>query len=354
MRIYFARIAIVLMSLACVGMLVGPARADFKNFGIYQDTNANGVLDVGDTYIDGFMSWYTHYSAATSYNYGDHYVEDNQYPDPLNGFDDLTGAPYASDHDGDDPLSWLPMDDDELHIYMAWSHYDNNLPVPDPADSPLGEDSRRGGFALGMIANDFIRSRSDPTASGGYDLDIAIRNRDDGVYVPQVTLSDDPGEYYAIPDPDGGTDPYNYHFEGRWDYTASTGDGGVIAGIHNRDYFIDIDPSNKVISILGDGLVIRINPESLGNEFGDITKIVIYDFGYENGAGDTLGDTPPIGYVKLDENHPAIGIEIPMGIEDNMTFFIASIPDVVPEPSSLLALAMLAGIWVSCRRSPRS
>ena len=61
----------------------------------------------------------TYYSSASSYNYSAH--NDNAQI----GSSDLTGAPYAADQANDAVLSWLPMDDDELHMYMAWSHYDN-------------------------------------------------------------------------------------------------------------------------------------------------------------------------------------------------------------------------------------
>ena len=178
------------------------------------------------------------------------------------------------------------------------------------------------------------------------DLDIAIRN--DDTALPQVTLSDDyidengnitgrppaPGtldalaqeqEYYKITDPGG--EPYNHYFEGRWEYTKSTTDGGIIGGIHNGDYDIDIDPSDIVTSITSDGLVIRINPQDF-SEGTDITKIIIYDFGYAAGANQV---TP-------------VELEIPWGTAANKTFFIASIPEVVPEPSGLLSLLVIGGV----------
>ncbi|NIA07344.1 MAG: hypothetical protein GWP14_06875 [Actinobacteria bacterium] len=355
MRIRLAQIVMVSVCLMCVGMIVGPARADFKNFGIYQDTNGDGILNPGDTFINGFMSWYTFDSAATSYNYGDHGDA------AITGSSDLTGAPWASADANHNPLNWLRMDDDELHMYMSWSHYDNT--------SQEGIENQRGGFALGMIANDYIRGRTDLSPSGGYDLDIAIRN--DGTALPQVTLSDDytvtggattgrppfPGtkdnasqELYKITDPDG-TDPYNHHFEGRWNYTASTADGGIIGGIHNSDYDIDISPSDIVTSILGDGLVIRIDP----SRFTEVSKIIVYDFGFGNGAVDTLGNVAPAGYLGAGADFAGLGIEIPIGTDADKTFFIASIPEVIPEPVTLLSLTImaLASALVTRRRHSR-
>ena len=308
MRVHFAQTVTVSLVLVCLGILVSPARADYKNFGVYQDTNADGVLNPGDTYLGGFMSWMTYYSAATSYNYSAH-------SDPaLIGQSDLTGAPYAANQSGDPVLSWLPMDDDELHIYVAWSYYGNT--------SAEGELYERAGFSLGLIANDYIRGRTDFSASGGYDLDIAVRN--DATALPQVTMSDDydtngrppfPGfkadssqEFYKITDPDL-LDPYNHHFEGRWHYTASTADGGIIDGIHNGDYDIDIDPLDIVTSMTGDGLVIRIDPLA----FDEVSKIVIYDFGYSAGAVDTVGLTPPVGYNEFGP----VGLVIPLEIMEN-------------------------------------
>ena len=348
MRVHFARTVTVLLVLVCLGILVSPARADYKNFGVYQDTNADGVLNPGDTYLGGFMSWMTYISAATSYNYGNH-------NDPaLIGQSDLTGAPYAFNQANDTVLSWLPMDDDELHIYLAWSYYDNT--------SPEGVRNQRAGFSLGLIANDYIRypiSRTDFSPSGGYNLDIAVRN--DATAIPQVTMSDDydtngrppsPGfktdasqEFYKITDPNL-SDPYTDHFEGRWNYTASTADGGIIDGIHNGDYNIDITLSDIVTSVVGDGLVIRIDPQA----FDEVSKIVIYDFGYFAGAVDTLGLTAPVGYNEFGP----VGLEIPLGTDADKTFFIASIPVTVPEPSSLLGLTMLVGVWLTCRRPGRS
>ena len=343
----------------CLAILTGPAQADFKNFGIYQYTNGDGVLNPGDTFIDGFMSWYTYDSSGSSYNYGDHGDA------AITGSSDLTGAPWASADANHNPLNWLRMDDDELHMYMAWSNWDNT--------SQEGIDNQRGGFALGMIANDYIRERTDLTGSGGYDLDIAIRNETGAnATLPQVTLSDDytvtngattgrppfPGpkdnasqELYKITDPDG-PNPYNHHFEGAWNYTASTADGGVIAGIRNGDYDIDITPSNIVDTITGDGLVIRIDP----SRFTEVDKIIIYDFGYEIGLQDTLGSIAPAGYLGAGATFAGIGIEIPIigNIEDGyQAFFIASIPEMTPEPSSLFFLLIAVGVVAIRRRSSR-
>ncbi len=313
----------VFVLVVCLAILSNPVLAEFKNFGVYQDTNASGELDPEDTFLGGFMNWWTYDSAASSYNYGDHYVADNANPDPLDGFVDLTGAPWARIAQGNDDLISLPVnnpdlsDDDVLHIYMVWSWWDNNMAE--------GLENDRDGFSLGMLANSFIRSRSDESYGGGLDLDIAIRN--DGTSLPQVTLSDDfqddadlndgrplaprgkdnlSQELYWIPDPGG--EPYNHYFQGEWRYTVSTADGGVIGGIHNGDYDVLIDPDDLVTSVSGDGLVIRMDPQ----DYDELSKIIIYDFGYANGSYDP-----------------------------DMTFFIASIPELVPEPSALLSLLIL-------------
>lgn len=339
-----ARAVFVLVSiLAIVAVLSNPALAELKNFGVYQDTNANGELDVGDTFLGGFMNWYTYDSSSSSYNYGDHYSAGNPIAeDPLDGFTDLTGAPWARSEEGNDDLSWLPIsnpdlsDDDVLHLYMVWSWWDNNMPE--------GLNNDRDGFSLGMLANSFIRSRSDESYGGGLDLDIAIRN--DGSSLPQVTLSDDfqdganlndgrplaprgkdnlSQELYWIPDPGG--EPYTDYFEGRWRYTVSTADGGVIGGIHNGDYDVLIDPNDLVTSISGDGLVIRMDMQ----DYDELSKIIIYDFGYANGSYDP--DNP-------------VELEIPLGIDPDMTFFIASIPEVIPEPTALLSLLVMGAVIV--------
>ena len=356
MQRVFARTIFVLV--VCLGILSNPAlAAEYKNFGVYQDTETNGVLDVGDTYLGGFQNWYTYDSAASSYNYGDHYVDPNadpppEFSDPLNGFTDLTGAPWAKNEQGVLD-SWLPIsdgvpDDDVLHIYMVWSRYDNL-----PAQSLENKD----GFSLGLLANGFVRSRSDDSPGGGIDLDIAIRN--DDTAFPQVTLSDDYIDEFGnitgrppfpgILDPDAqeqefykiapGGAPYNHYFEGRWNYTVSTADGGVIGGIHNIDYDIEISPLYLVTSISSDGLVIRINPQDF-NENIQIKKVIIYDFGYDVDLGASRA-TP-------------VELEIPWGMDPNKTFFIASIPEVIPEPSALLSLLILGGIVVLGRGRAKS
>ena len=339
------RVSAYFLSIVIAGMLLlsSPTLADFKNFGAYQDTNGDGILNPGDTFLGGFMSWYTHYSGGTSYNYSDH--DD----DALEGFDDLTGGPYAADKENDpgDELSWLPRKEDELHMYLAWSEYDNT--------SPEGILYDREGYSLGMIANDYIPGSSDDSYSGGYDLDIAVR--DDDTSTPQVTLSDDydshggrppsPGtkdnasqEFYKIADPNLA-DPYNHHFQGRWDYTASTGDGGVIGGVSNSDYDIMVNMNTDIVtSIAGDGLVIRIDPLT----FDEVNKIVIYDFGYSAGAVDTVGQTPPVGYNEFGP----VPLEIPIGTDADKTFFIASIP--TPEPSIILCLLIPAAAFLIRRR----
>ncbi len=355
-----ARPVFVLVSiLAIVGILSNPVLADFKNFGIYQDTNADGVLNPGDTFIEGFMSWYTYYSAASSYNYNNHSDShlkiDEDHDQPY-----LTGAPYAADQADDGELSCLfdsPADEafaeDKLHIYMAWSKWDN---------APEQSGENKDGFALAMIANNYTREAATATVSGGYDLDIAINN--DGTSWPQVTLSDDyidkfgnvtgrppaPGildpdaleqEYYKIAP---GPAPYDHYFQGRWDYTENTGDGGVISGIHNIDYDIVINPSDIVQSISADGLVIRIDPLA----FRDVDTIVFYDFGYSEDAVDTLGDTVPLHYAGNTANFDPLRIEIAADTAASKTLFIASIP--VPEPSGLLSLLILGTIVVLGRR----
>lgn len=359
----------IVMVIVCLGVLSNPALADYKNFGIYLDTNGDGVLNPGDTFVDGFMSWYTHDSAGSSYNYNNH-------TDPqLSEATDLPGAPWASDYDDyapADPKTWLPMHEDELHMYMAWSNWDNT--------STEGIDNQRTGFALGMIANNYVNSRVSPPpppipqASGGYELDIAIRN--DGTALPQVTLSDDyldefgnttdgrppfPGtldtsaleqELYKTTASDS---TYGHYFEGDWDYTAdySTADGGVISGIHNIDHEIDIFPSKIVKSIDADGLVIRIDPQS----FDEVDKIVIYDFGYFNSAVDKTGDAPPTGYAGHTDTWAPLGIEIPIigNIENGyQAFFIASIPEEVPEPSTLLTLLVIGTTVVLSRRRAKN
>ena len=350
MRKIFARTIFVV--LVCLGMLSSPVLADFKNFGVYQDTNPNGRLDPGDKFLGGVMSWLTMYSAASSYNYSKH-KDDPALPE-------LTGAPYAIDYansllsEDDKVFSWLPMEDDELYLYMVWSDYDNTEHAPELS-----------GFSLGLIANDYQIGRTDPDPSGGFHLNIAVRNDDSSGSVPQVTLSDDyvptnaddpgrptsPGyqqngsqEFYktAVDTAPGAL--YNHFFEGIWNYTASTGDGGVIGGINNGEYDITYNPDNDniVTEVIGDGLVIRIDPEDLG----EITNIVIWDFGYSAEAVDTPGVmTPPAHYTWFPQ-----ALVIPIGTEMNKTFFIASIPEVIPEPSGLLSLLILGGVAILGRR----
>ena len=80
-------------------------------------------------------------------------------------------------------------------------------------------------------------------------------------------------------------------------------------------------------SVAGDGLVIRMDMQ----DYDELEKIIIYDFGYANGSYDP--DNP-------------VELEIPLGVDQDMTFFIASIPEMIPEPSALLSLLLLGGVIV--------
>ena len=93
-------------------------------------------------------------------------------------------------------------------------------------------------------------------------------------------------------------------------------------------------------------MVIRIDPLA----FDEVSKIIIYDFGYFGGAMDVAGLTPPTGYSEFGP----LALEIPLGTDADQTFFIASIPDMVPEPSGVLTLVILAGALVAIKQPKRS
>ena len=86
-----------------------------------------------------------------------------------------------------------------------------------------------------------------------------------------------------IVDHNGNAYRYQDAFQERSTYVTSTSDGGVISGLFGTNEY---DP---LLNNWGDQQVIRIDisPETLmaGAEAGNITKIIFYDFGFDDAAG---------------------------------------------------------------------
>ena len=135
-------------------------------------------------------------------------------------------------------------------------------------------------------------------------------------------------------DHDGNAYLYQDAFGDRSTYVTSTSDGGVIAGLAGTDEY---DP---LLNNWGDQQVIRIDisPETLlaGEEAGNITKIVFYDFGFD----ETAGQVSPREIVLWAEDGQLFALDGNGGriyFPENRIYIAQS--EIIPEPASLALLA---------------
>ncbi len=150
-----------------------------------------------------------------------------------------------------------------------------------------------------------------------------------------INASRSPSEIAAnMTDHNGSAYLYEDAFQDRSTYVTSTSDGGVISGLAGSDEY---DP---LLGNWGDQQVIRIDisPETLlaGEESGNITKVVFYDFGFDQ----TAGQVSPREIVLWAEN----GKLFALGENGSRIYFpenriyIAQ-SEIIPEPASMALLA---------------
>ncbi len=204
---------------------------------------------------------------------------------------------------------------------------------------PPQYDDALGGYVSTTSANsEYITSLglTDPQFTQIVDSMEVYEVDPDGLSVSDVIYgSRRPTEIAAnMADHDGNAYLYQDAFGDRSTYVTSTSDGGVIAGLFGTDEY---DP---LLNNWGDQQVIRIDisPETLmaGEEAGNITKIVFYDFGYD----ETAGQVSPREIVLWAEDGQLFALDgngVRIYFPENRIYIAQS--EIIPEPASLALLA---------------
>ncbi|MCK4602259.1 MAG: PEP-CTERM sorting domain-containing protein, partial [Phycisphaerae bacterium] len=153
----------------------------------------------------------------------------------------------------------------------------------------------------------------------------------------------------AAKDHDGNDYIYADAFLDRSQYDLSTSDGGVIAGLAGQSSY---DPE---INNFGDQQVIRIDlPQSVLNS---IDAIVFYDFGDSIVGAAGTQQTAPVA-IRFDIIDGNLLYKVDPQDESTWVYFpenriyIARVRDMVPEPTSLVLLA-LGSTMIMARRTRR-
>jgi len=182
-----------------------------RSWYLYNDANANGILDPGDQKVGVVKNWWSPVSGHTEANYTPGPYGTNNYVFP-NGTD-WPSAPmnFAS---STDPAAnyWLPLSKNAVVFYMNFSQFDNNdwqtfTASGDPVVQEVvaGRNMYRNGWSLGYVIHDVSKDSNgafsgDQTPAGKVDMDVYVHNGEATVPVsgygmrrsnPQVALSND-------------------------------------------------------------------------------------------------------------------------------------------------------------------
>jgi hypothetical protein len=340
--------ALSLPQFAC-GDVVSPPTV--RQFGVWKDTNHNGVFDSGDQKLACVANMLQYYCAAQSYGYKQYYN--------LQGAD-LSGWPNSSDGPltGQTHQTWLTPQEhpdrvvdaagnmsqrrDVLQFWMGWSRLDHD------ADNPVFATAAKG-YNFGIIMNQEAR-RWDPVTQTVINLpvplDAPIRNNvrmnitvTGSRLTPTVVLSDN----FSTAPADSPVGPYNPDelpigptptaqfkatgpgtFAGDWSYRDNSTAGGVIGNLDPlaREFLMKID-----LLSLG-----RLGPDG-GTPIEDI---MFYNFDHPPGTYDPFDPaTYNEPYTRMDLSALAAG-----GLIDGDTIFITDCCTQTPEPLTLALLAL--------------
>ena len=164
-------------------------RSDYvKNWYIYNDSNVDGILDPGDTFVRTFKNWWTPASSHSQYNYS----RDGGTGLIYGADSDINASPinYASHKNSGKEDFWLglnPTADNEhtIQFYMSYSQFDNNdwkggyTYSSDPTIQAIVSQRHeyRNGWTLGWNIHSERADNSNPqTLAGKVDMDIFIHN----------------------------------------------------------------------------------------------------------------------------------------------------------------------------------
>ena len=221
----FTHVAAVIASLALAGSVVPAAPIEptpdpafralpadaVRSWHLFNDANANGILDPGDQKVATVVNWWSPVSGHTEANYTPGPYGTNSYVFP-NGTD-WPSAPmnFAS---STDPTAnyWLPLAKNALKFYMNFSQFDNNdwqtfTASGDPVVQEVvaGRNMYRNGWSLGYVMHDVTKDSNgafsgDQTPAGKVAMDLYVHNGEATVHIagygdrrsnPQVALSND-------------------------------------------------------------------------------------------------------------------------------------------------------------------
>ncbi|MGA2265018.1 MAG: PEP-CTERM sorting domain-containing protein [Phycisphaerae bacterium] len=195
----FARVALLsLVMLALAGQALGAyeptpqqgyyrdLRSNYNNtWYIFNDSNEDGILNPGDTYISQMKNWWTPVSSGSQGLYND---------DPNVTSGDLTSAPMnwatytlpSGDPNANNPNYnyWLPRANNAINFYMSYSQFDNctwddpNFKYgSNPTQSAIVRQRHegRGGWNLGWVIGD-SNAELTQTPAGTFNMTVAVHD----------------------------------------------------------------------------------------------------------------------------------------------------------------------------------
>ncbi len=184
-------------------------RSDYvKDWYIFQDTTADGILNPGDLVADHLKNWWTPVSSGSAGLYNDQPGAGGDLHSAAQNWATYTLPDDHPDKNNPDYNYWLPRDTGTIGFYMNYSQFDNNA-WHDP-NFTYGSNivqqqiirerhTGRNGWSLGWVINDY-NSAHTQTPAGYAMMDIAVHNGKQDTTVdgwgrsvsnPQVSMSDD-------------------------------------------------------------------------------------------------------------------------------------------------------------------
>lgn len=160
-------------------------RPDYvRQWHIFNDSQVDGVLNPGDTYVDSFQNWWSPVSSHSQATYKDHagYGAGYDYSSAPMNWATYTLDPSDPNRDNPNYNYWLPRQENSLSFYMTYSQFDNNdWANTNYGDTELTQDIvrqrnlERNGWALGWVSGDYDYQAS-ATSTVGVNMDIYVHS----------------------------------------------------------------------------------------------------------------------------------------------------------------------------------